>query len=73
MQDQIRSMIPPSSSYLGTSLAPSAKQEESKLLQRPVHADPIRESVREDVEEEVEKRVKERVEIERGQERANIS
>ena len=66
MQDQIRSMIPPSLSYLGTSLAPSAKQEESKLPLRPVHAEPIKESAREEVEEEVEKRVKERVEIERG-------
>jgi len=67
MQDQIRSMMPaPTSSYLGTTSL--AKQEESKLVQRPVvhHAEPIRESAREDVEEEVEKRVKERVEIERG-------
>ena len=58
--------MPPSSSYLGTSLAASTKQEESKLIQRPLHGEPIRESAREDVEEEVEKRVKERVEIERG-------
>jgi hypothetical protein len=65
MQDQIRSMMPPpTSSYLGTTSL--AKQEESKLIQRPIHAEPIRESAREDVEEEVEKRVKERVEIERG-------
>ena len=52
-------MMPaPTSSYLGATSV--AKQEESKLVSRPLvhHAEPIRESAREDVEEEVEKRVK---------------
>ena len=42
------------SSYLGATSV--AKQEESKLVSRPLvhHAEPIRESAREDVEEEVE-------------------